>query len=45
LGDLGFTGRVSVRDLWAHRDAAMGAKSWSPLLPPHGAGLYQVNPL
>jgi hypothetical protein len=45
VGDLGFTGRVSVRDLWAHRDAAMGAKSWSPLLPPHGAGLYQVNPL
>jgi len=35
---------MSVRDLWSQRAVGTGLGQWAPVLPPHGAGLYQANP-
>ncbi len=46
LKDLGFPGSARVRDLWARIDLEEEfPDEFSPLLPPHGAGLYRITPL
>jgi alpha-galactosidase len=45
LADLGFTGKVAVRDLWTHKPAGEFAGTFAPEVPFHGAGLYRLSPL
>jgi hypothetical protein len=44
LRELGLTGRVSVRDLWAGRDVGTVRDSFAAEVPFHGAGLYRLSP-
>jgi hypothetical protein len=44
LADLGFTGSVRVRDLWAHRDLGASTGEFAPLIAWHGAGVYRLSP-
>jgi hypothetical protein len=43
LADLGMPGPCRMRDLWARKDIDEPVRCiFSPEIPPHGAGLYQV---
>ncbi len=44
LADLGFTGAVTVRDLWTHRDLGPVTETFAPEIPFHGAGLFRLSP-
>jgi lysophospholipase L1-like esterase len=44
LSDLGWTGPVRVRDLWARADLGQVGGTFSPVIPWHGAGLYRLGP-
>jgi alpha-galactosidase len=41
--DLGFEGKLSVRDLWAHKDLGVLADQFSATVPPHGVVLIVVK--
>lgn len=43
LAELGFGGKVRVRDLWRHTDLGEFQGEFAPEIPPHGAGLYRVS--
>jgi len=45
LTDLGLSGKVRVRDLWAREDLGEFTGSFSQELPLHGAGLYRLSPI
>ena len=44
LADLGLTGPVTVRDLWAHKDLGTVTSAVSATVNSHGAVLYRVSP-
>lgn len=44
FADLGLTGTVHVRDLWARRDLRELEDEFAPMIPWHGAGLYRLSP-
>ncbi|PTY08938.1 Melibiase subfamily [Opitutaceae bacterium EW11] len=44
LADLGFSGAVTVRDLWSHADLGSVSGEFAPEIPFHGAGLYRLSP-
>ena len=44
LADLGFSGKVKVRDLWSHADLAPASGEISAEVPAHGARLFRVGP-
>ncbi len=44
LADLGFSGEVKVRDLWARADLANAKGELSAEVAPHGARLFRVGP-
>jgi hypothetical protein len=41
--DLGFVNAVGMRDLWSHAELGPAFKSFSSLLPGHGARLFKVK--
>jgi alpha-galactosidase len=41
---LGLQGRDVVRDLWRRKDVGTYSGSFSANIPPHGAGLYKIEP-
>jgi len=43
LTSVGLTGRVAVRDLWAHRLVDTVEGRFERKLPPHGSGLYRLG--
>ena len=43
LPDLGFTGEVSIRDLWNGKELGSFQKEFIPLIAPHGAGMYRIS--
>ncbi|ATC66187.1 Melibiase subfamily [Nibricoccus aquaticus] len=43
LKDLGISGPVKVRDLWAKQDLGEIGERFAPVIPWHGAGLYRVS--
>ena len=45
LADLGLTGPVRVRDLWARKDLGEVTNGFAPEVPWHGAGLYRLSPV
>ncbi len=45
FADIGISGKVKVRDLWAREDLGTFEGSFGRVLPVHGAGLYRVTPL
>lgn len=44
LEDLGFEGKCSIRDLWAHCELGEFRRDFLPKILAHGAGLYRVRP-
>jgi hypothetical protein len=44
LNELGFTGAVTVRDLWTHQDLGASRGEFAPVIPWHGSGLYRLSP-
>ena len=42
--DLGMSGTLQVRDLWAHADRGKAADGFSSQVPPHGVVLIKVKP-
>jgi hypothetical protein len=44
IGELGLKKNCSVRDLWEKKDLGVVKDSFSPKIPPHGAGLYRITP-
>ena len=42
LRELGFEGRVRVRDLWSGRDVGEFSGEFAPVVAPHGAGLFRL---
>jgi alpha-galactosidase len=44
LDDVGFMGRVKVRDLWKNQDLRTVQKAFAPVINPHGGGLYRLTP-
>ncbi|HUZ08531.1 MAG TPA: glycoside hydrolase family 27 protein [Candidatus Paceibacterota bacterium] len=44
LADLGFSGRVKVRDLWNHKNLGSFSGTFTQEINSHGAGLYQLQP-
>ena len=44
LAELGFSGKVRVRDLWRQKDLGSVANRFAPVINAHGAGLYRVSP-
>jgi len=42
LSELGFAGRVRVRDLWRQKDVGIITNEFTPFIPAHGAALYRV---
>lgn len=45
LKDLGFTGKVRARDLWARKDIGEFSGSFQQEIPLHGAGLFRLSPM
>lgn len=45
LPDLGFAGRVTIRDLWTRKDLGEYRGDFAPEIPWHGAGLYRISPV
>jgi len=43
LNELGFSGRVLIRDLWSGKYLPEAADSFAAELPTHGAGLYRLS--
>jgi alpha-galactosidase len=43
LADLGFSGKVKVRDLWQQKKLGEFTGEFAPELPGHGAGLYRLS--
>jgi alpha-galactosidase len=41
--DLGFTGRMKVRDLWEHADRGIFAENYSVEVPSHAAVVIKVS--
>ncbi len=44
LAELGFSGRVRVRDLWNHKNLGIITGTLTQTISSHGAGLYRVQP-
>jgi hypothetical protein len=44
LSELGFSGKVRVRDLWRQEDLGSVANEFAPVINAHGAGLYRLSP-
>ncbi len=44
FADLGLPATCRVRDVWSHEDLGTFEKSFTHLIPMHGAGLYRVSP-
>ena len=42
LADLGFSGRVLVRDLWRGKNSEVLSAEFAPEVPVHGAGLFRI---
>jgi len=40
---LGLTGKVTVRDLWQHKDVGTFTNSYSPTINPHGSVLLRIS--
>ena len=45
LAELGLTGEVVVRDLWASEDLGVFERRFGRTLPRHAAGLYKLTPV
>ena len=45
LSELGFSGAVKVRDLWAKKDLGEFTGTWSRSIPAHGAELFRLRPV
>jgi alpha-galactosidase len=45
LSELGFNGKVKVKDLWANKDIGPIENEFVPVINVHGAGLYRVSPM
>jgi len=46
LAEMGFTGKVKVRDLWQKRDIGeFSGSEFAPEIAFHGAGLYRLSPV
>ena len=45
FGDLGLSGVVRVRDIWAQKDLGEYTNSFTQPLGPHSAGLFRLSPL
>jgi hypothetical protein len=43
LPELGFKGKVKIRNLWAHEDLGQFSATFAPQINWHGAGLYRVS--
>jgi alpha-galactosidase len=43
LSDLGFDGKVKIRDLWQRKYLPESANEFAPTLNSHGAGLYRIS--
>jgi hypothetical protein len=43
LAELGFSGKVGVRDLWRRQTVGEFTGEFAPELPAHGAGLYRLS--
>jgi len=44
LRDMGLGSRVTIRDLWSHRNLGTFQQEFAPEIIWHGAGLYRVSP-
>ena len=44
LSELGFSGKVHVRDLWRQKSIGSVANELAPVIHAHGAGLYRLSP-
>ena len=44
IAELGFTGKCRIKDLWNHKVVGVYETQFSPVIPPHGAGLYRFSP-
>jgi hypothetical protein len=44
LADLGLSGAVRIRDLWARKDLGEYKGEFAPEIPWHGSGLYRLTP-
>jgi hypothetical protein len=44
FSDLGFAGRVKVRDLWNRKSLGTFTGDFAPQINSHGAGLYRLHP-
>jgi len=44
LAELGFTGEVTVRDLWKRRDLGTFSEEFGADISQHGAGFYRISP-
>jgi alpha-galactosidase len=44
LTELGFTGSVRIRDLWAKKDVGAFRTDFASEAPPHGAHLFRLSP-
>jgi hypothetical protein len=45
LAEIGLSGKVTVRDLWAHKDLGTCAEKISTTVNSHGAVLYRLKPV
>ena len=45
LADLGFAHGCRVRDIWAGQKLGVVTGTFAPAIPPHGAGLYRLDPM
>jgi len=43
LSDLGLNNKVEVRDLWKKKDLGEFENDFSPMVQPHGSGLYKLS--
>ena len=43
FADVGFRGRVQVRDLWEHADRGAFTESYSAMVPKHGVVLIRLS--
>lgn len=44
FSQLGLAGIVNIRDLWERQNLGSATNEFSPVITPHGAGLYRVSP-
>lgn len=43
FNEVGLSGQVKVRDLWAHRNVQVSGNSYSATVPPHGVVMIRVS--